>query len=395
MSEPVILAKVEQGVGKITLNRPRALNSLNTEMVTQMYQVYRAWSNPDSGVRAILLTGAGGKAFCAGGDVKTVAQQVMAGQQQAAMAFFQAEYVTDAAISQLALPHISLLDGITMGGGAGVSMHGHFRVATERTLFAMPECAIGLFPDVGMMALLPHLPGELGSYLALTGARLSGLAVKQAGLATHFIPSSHLHEVKQQLQQAGPAASDLAHVYNSLTNIEAAAAAEQGAGGAAAAQQQQQQQAADQLFAKLPIINRCFGKASVAQIVAALQAETAEPQWCREALQQLQRGSPLSAAVTLAYYRRSRAASLSAVDCLQLDGVLCGHFTAGDGDFAEGVRARLIDKEDKPCWKHASAEQVPDDLVQQFFRPRSQQDVIALHDALTGPPRLPAAASKL
>eukprot|EP00879_Flechtneria_rotunda_P008843 GHRR01009263.1.p1 GENE.GHRR01009263.1~~GHRR01009263.1.p1 ORF type:complete len:316 (+),score=94.56 GHRR01009263.1:759-1706(+) len=276
MAAPLILASVEQGIGEIKLNRPRALNSLNYEMVTLLHHTYRAWSQPDAGVRAVLLSGMGDKAFCAGGDVKSVAQMVMASNRHAAMAFFKQEYLTNAAISTLQMPHISLLDGITMGGGAGLSMHGHFRVATERTVFAMPECAIGLFPDVGMMALLPRLPGELGCYLALTGARLTGADVKAAGLATHYIPSSHLHLIKQQLQQAGPEAADLPVVNRILTAIEAQAA-------------ERQKPGVSSFEPLMPIIRRCFGHQLVGDIVATLQAEKAEQDWCQEALKQLQK----------------------------------------------------------------------------------------------------------
>lgn len=364
------MAKVEGGIAELTLNRPKALNSLNTEMVTRAYQHYRSWSAPGSGVRAVLLTGAGGKAFCAGGDVKTVALQVAAGQTDAAMAFFKAEYLLDAAISQLSLPHISLLDGITMGGGAGISMHGHFRVATEKTLFAMPEVAIGLFPDVGLMAVLPHLPGHLGAYLALTGARLTGHQVKEAGLATHYIPSAYLPRVQQQLAAAGPAAADTAAVPAILADIEEAAMKQEGL------------PKQPSLLRLLPVIDRCFGQHSVQGVVGALQAEKAERPWCEEALQQLSRGSPLSAAVTLAYFQRSRAAGWGPLEVLQQDCVLCGHFMSPESDFYEGVRARLIDKDDRPAWKHSSIQEVPVDEVSGFFRPKRPTDVIDLRALL-------------
>lgn len=365
MNEPVVLATVEHGIAELTLNRPKALNSLNTEMVTLAYQHYRSWSAPGSGVRAVLLTGAGGKAFCAGGDVKTVAQHVAAGETAAAMAFFKAEYLMDAAISTLQLPHISLLDGITMGGGAGISMHGHFRVATEKTLFAMPECAIGLFPDVGMMAVLPHLPGQMGAYLALTGARLTGHQVKEAGLATHYIPSGFLPRIKQQLHQAGPtAAADPSAVNTILCDIEHAAIKECGSPKEAG------------ILRLQPVINRCFSQHTVGDVVRALQEEKAERPWCDETLQQLQRGSPLSAAVTLSYLQRSRASGWGPLEVLQQDCVLCGHFMSQESDFYEGVRARLIDKDDRPRWKHASIAEVPDELVAGFFRPRAASDVM-------------------
>lgn len=366
MSEPVVLAKVDDGIAELILNRPKVLNSLNTDMVTQAYQHYSNWSAAGSGVRAILLSGAGGKAFCAGGDVRRVALDIGAGNQQGALSFFRAEYLLDGAISQLQLPHIALLDGITMGGGAGISMHGHFRVATEKTLFAMPETAIGMFPDVGMMALLPHLPGQLGAYLALTGARLTGHQVKEAGLATHYIPSSHLPRVRDHLHSAGLAAADLSAVNSILCDIEQTAVKEVGAPKEPSLQR------------LLPVINRCFGHHTVGGVAKALGSEKAERAWCEEALTQLQRASPLAVAVTLSYFQRARAAGWGPLDVLQQDYVLCGHFTSQESDFYEGVRARLIDKDDKPRWKHSSVDEVPDDLVSGFFRPRPESDVLDL-----------------
>ena len=151
---------------------------------------YAAW-NADPGVRCIVLAGAG-RAFCAGGDVKAAVAAVEAGDPAAAARFFRTEYRLNYALARLGTPHVALLDGVAMGGGAGVSVHGPFRVATERTLFAMPECGIGLFPDVGTTHFLPRLAGGLGAWLGLTGARLTGADALAAGVATHFIPSSRL-----------------------------------------------------------------------------------------------------------------------------------------------------------------------------------------------------------
>ena len=170
-AEAEVLHEFRGAVRAAVLNRPRALNALSLPMIEQLHGVYAAW-DAAPGVAAILLKGAGGKAFCAGGDVKAVALAGRAGDAAGALRFFRAEYRLNYLIARLSKPHVALLDGITMGGGAGVSVHGAFRVATERTLFAMPECAIGLFPDVGGSYFLPRLPGGLGLYLGLTGARL-------------------------------------------------------------------------------------------------------------------------------------------------------------------------------------------------------------------------------
>jgi enoyl-CoA hydratase/carnithine racemase len=202
-----VSGEVLGSLGIITLNRPKALNALNMNMVARLLDIYQRWDPPTSPVACIVLQGAGGRALCAGGDVKSVVVSGIAGDPQPGIDFFRTEYLTDYALSQLQKPHVAILDGITMGGGAGVSINGAFRVATENTLFAMPECGIGLFPDVGASHFLQKLPGALGLYLALTGARLKGLAVKEAGLATHYIPTALLAGVLQQLQEVRPGAT--------------------------------------------------------------------------------------------------------------------------------------------------------------------------------------------
>jgi enoyl-CoA hydratase/carnithine racemase len=170
--EAEVLHEYRGALRAAVLNRPRALNALSVNMIDMLHDVYRAWDAAPA-VAAILIKGAGGRAFCSGGDVKAVVQTGRAGDIPGALRFFKSEYRLNYLISHLAKPYIALIDGITMGGGAGVSMHGPFRVATERTLFAMPECAIGLLPDVGASHFLPRLHPGLGLYLGLTGARLT------------------------------------------------------------------------------------------------------------------------------------------------------------------------------------------------------------------------------
>ena len=166
-----ILHSREDAIGHVTLNRPKALNALTTGMVEALYDALVDFES-DADVAAVVIRGTGNKAFCAGGDVKAVVQMCQAGEIEDAMRFFRSEYRTNYKIARLNKTYIALMDGITMGGGAGVSVHGMFRIATERTLFAMPECAIGLIPDIGASYFLSRLPGSLGMYLGLTGARL-------------------------------------------------------------------------------------------------------------------------------------------------------------------------------------------------------------------------------
>jgi len=170
-AEPEVLQEQTGPLANVTLNRPKALNALTAGMVEDLYKTLKHFENEPS-IAAVLINGAGGKAFCAGGDVKAVVQLSQAGKIEEAMRFFRSEYHLDYKIATLKKPYIALLDGITMGGGVGVSVHGTFRIATERTLFAMPECAIGLIPDVGGSFFLPRLDNSLGLYIALTGCRL-------------------------------------------------------------------------------------------------------------------------------------------------------------------------------------------------------------------------------
>lgn len=355
------------GIGEITLNRPKALNALNLGMIRRLLQLYADWSRPGSGVRCIVVKGAGGKSFCAGGDVKSNVLSARSGDVIAALEFFRQEYSMNAVIGRLATPHVAMLDGIVMGGGAGVSMHGQFRVATERTLFAMPETAIGLFPDVGMMQLLAALPGEVGPYLALTGARLRGHEVKEVGLATHYLPSSSLGDLTHRLRNLGPRASDPSAVASELAAAEAAAAPPPPPGGAAR---------------RLALIGSLFGGSgggggagaggrSISDVFDAVRRARVgadDEAWLQETRQQLERASPLSAAVTWEYMKRARASKMGLAACLEQDWALVGHFVAGEADYWEGVRARLIDKDEKPAWRYCRVEDVSAADVEALLR---------------------------
>uniref|UniRef100_G3WP62 3-hydroxyisobutyryl-CoA hydrolase n=1 Tax=Sarcophilus harrisii TaxID=9305 RepID=G3WP62_SARHA len=196
-SEPEVFLERTGCAGVITLNRPKVLNSLNLSMIRRIYSQLKKWEQePETSL--IIIKGAGGKAFCAGGDIKAISEAGKA-KQKLAQDFFKEEYTLNSAIGTCKKPFVSLIHGVTMGGGVGLSVHGHFRVATEKTLFAMPETAIGLFPDVGGGYFLPRLSGKLGYFLALTGFRLKGRDVQKGGIATHFVDSDKLPMLEKDL----------------------------------------------------------------------------------------------------------------------------------------------------------------------------------------------------
>ncbi|KAL4457481.1 hypothetical protein ABPG75_012346 [Micractinium tetrahymenae] len=348
-AEPEVLPEVRGHSAVATLNRPRALNALNTGMVESLFELYSKWE-ADTNIACILLKGAGGKAFCAGGDVKTVVQQGLAGRFDEALRFFHSEYRLNYLISRLRTPHVALIDGITMGGGVGVSVHGTFRVATERTVFSMPECAIGLYPDVGGSYFLPRLHGGLGMYLALTGARLTGVDVRHAGIATHYIPSKHLPEVQQSIEDMGLAASDAGRLGELLTSFERREALPEG-----------------QLAAKRADIDFCFGgKGSVEEIYA--ECERSGGQWGIDAIAQMSKGSPTSQKLSFEQLRRGASMDLGA--CLQMENRMVHRCVMNvASDFYEGVQAALIHRSGAPQWEPASLKDVQPEHIEAFFRP--------------------------
>lgn len=316
MDEPTIILGREGAAGTLLMNRPRALNALDLGMIHGLDGALRALRD-DPTVRLVILEGAGGRAFCAGGDVRRMRELVLAGDTAGVEAFFASEYAVNGAIATFGKPWISLVDGVCMGGGIGVSVHGSHRIVTEHALLAMPETAIALFPDVGTSFFLPRLPGALGNWLALTGARLKGAEAVEAGLATHFVPRESLAELRSALL-----AGDARVVADFAAPVLA---------GAIAAQR--------------PAIDRCFGGASIAAIRAALVAEGSD--WAGAQLAVLDRVSPTSLAVTLELLKRGATRTLD--QCLAMELALTRPVTQHP-DFAEGVRAVLVDKDNAPRW---------------------------------------------
>jgi enoyl-CoA hydratase len=316
--------------GVMVLDRPATLNALTTSMVRTMLAQLERWSG-DGRIALVLLQSASTKAFCAGGDIKAMRAATLAGDDAAKEEFFSTEYALDELVATCPKPVLSIIDGICMGGGMGISVHGAFRVATERATFAMPETAIGFFPDVGASWFLPRLPGELGTYLGLTGARVGGADAVRAGLATHFVPAARLPELERAVRRVDDAGS----VPSLLAGFaqDPPPSAFDGERGA---------------------IDRDFVGESAAAIVDALAAR--EEPAARRSLALLARASPASLAVTCALLRRGRRVSRH--ECFQQE-LRLGRVMTRSPDFLEGVRAVLVDKDQQPRWAYPDVRSIP------------------------------------
>jgi enoyl-CoA hydratase len=321
MSEPAILFRREGRIGLATLNRPAALNAINREMCAAYHRQLLDWSlEPD--LAAIVLEGAGEKAFCAGGDVVALHRY---GRENLPdwEDFFRTEYRMNQAISACAKPHIAFIDGITMGGGVGLSIHGTWRVATERTRFAMPETAIGLIPDVGGTHALAHLPGEIGTWLALTGARLGGAECKAARIATHYVAASEIEVLKERL----------AHSHESVEDVLATFDTDPGP---------------DTLSPLRDGIDFHFGHDEVEDILLSLDEGD---DWARAQAATIRAMSPTSLKLSLHGIREAEGRPLAEAlirEFRMVSAIKQGH------DFFEGVRAQLIDKDRAPKWNPAT-----------------------------------------
>ncbi len=330
-----ILFERKGGLAVGTLNRPKALNALTLEMCVTYDRQLAAWA-ADERVRAVLVKGAGERAFCAGGDVLAIWRAGKAGEPLTAD-FFRAEYRMNRRIKVFPKPHVALLDGVTMGGGVGISLHGSHRVATERTLIAMPETGIGLFPDVGATHFLSRLPGGLGLYLGLSGARMKAADAVFAGFATDYVPSDRLDRLEAALASSSDATATLQEF---VADPGPAPLAEHRAA-----------------------IERCFVQDSMEAILGALADESGE--WAAKTLNTLnKRCAPASLKVSFEAIRR--AADLDFDTAMVTEFRLSQAFLA-DRDFYEGVRALLIDKDNAPAWNPANLAAVTPERVEAHF----------------------------
>ncbi|WP_448586136.1 enoyl-CoA hydratase/isomerase family protein [Thermaurantiacus sp.] len=325
MSAPEILFRREGRIGLATLNRPAALNALNRAMCADYHRQLLDWSL-DPEVEAVVLEGAGERAFCAGGDVVQLHRFGREGHPDWED-FFRTEYRMNQAIAACRKPHVALIDGITMGGGVGLSIHGRFRVATERTLFAMPETGIGLIPDVGGTHALAHLPGETGTWLALTGARLGGAECKAAGIATHYVRADEIAVLKERLAHSHEPVAAVLETFDSDPGP-------------------------DRLTPLRDAIDFHFGHDAVEDILASLDEGDA---WAQEQAATIRRMSPTSVKLSLHGVRAARGRSLE--DALRLEFRMVSAIKRGH-DFFEGVRAMLIDKDRAPRWQPATLDGV-------------------------------------
>lgn len=346
-AEDEVLFERKGALGYILLNRPKALNALTLGMCEQMTTQLKAWARDDA-VKAIIVRGAGEKAFCAGGDVVRLYEDGKAGKSYP-YEFWSTEYRLNTLIKRYPKPYIALVDGIVMGGGVGVSVHGGFRVATDRTMFAMPETGIGLFPDVGGSYFLPRLGGSAGMYLGLTGKRLKGGDCVALGLADAFMPHDRLADLEAKL--ASDAVSDLDEMSFIIGQFADPVKSAPISGDRTS-------------------ISRHFDLGSVEAIMDSLAAEDCE--WAAEQLKILRQKSPTAMKVT--HRQISEGAALSFEDCMKMEWRIANRCAVGR-DFYEGVRALLIDKDNTPRWTPATLGEVTDADVAAYFAPLPDKEL--------------------
>ncbi|MFA4892185.1 enoyl-CoA hydratase/isomerase family protein [Brevundimonas sp.] len=338
MSDSEVLTRVESGVGRITLNRPKALHALNRAMCEAMTAALLAWREDDA-VQSVLLDHSGERGFCAGGDIRMIAESG-AGDASEARTFFLAEYRLNHLMFEYPKPITAVVDGIVMGGGVGISEPADVRVATERTTYAMPETGIGLFPDVGGGWFLPRLPGQTGVWIALTGARLKAADTVALGIHTHFLPSDRIEALKGAL---------IAHPAEPKT-VADTLASDPGPAPTAAHRE---------------AIDRLFAFDTVEAIFAALEADGSD--WALAQLATLKTKSPQSLKVTLRQLRLGASLETFA-DAMAMEYRLGGRMV-GSHDFQEGVRAVIVDKDNTPDWSPADLAGVTDAALDALFAP--------------------------
>lgn len=338
MSEAEVLCRIEGKVGRITLNRPQAIHALTTNMIALMTQALLAWRE-DPAVELVLLDHSGERGFCAGGDIRMLADSG-AGDGAAAREFFFTEYRLNHLLFNYPKPRVAIMDGITMGGGVGLSRPCRFRVATERTIFAMPETGIGLFPDVGGGWYLSRMPDHMGLWLALTGARIKAADCELLQLATDYVESGRIPELKAAILEAPHRTEAI------LTEFEG------DAGRPALAQHQDE-------------IARIFAAPSVEAIVEGL--EKAGTEWAAEQLKVMATKSPQTMKVAFRQLQLGGAAKSFAENMAMEYRI--GARVVQRHDFLEGVRAVIVEKDNAPKWSPATLEAVTDDLLDGIFAP--------------------------
>ncbi|MEZ7239971.1 enoyl-CoA hydratase/isomerase family protein [Rhodococcus sp. GXMU-t2271] len=337
-----VLVRVSGGIGRITLNRPKAINALNYDMVKAMAAALDEWAEDDS-VRAVVVDGAGERGLCAGGDIVSIYHDARDGGT-GSQDFWRDEYVLNAVIGRYPKPYVAIMDGIVMGGGVGISAHGNVRIVTERSTIAMPEVGIGFVPDVGGTWLLSRAPGELGTHLALTTGRMKAGDAIALGFADHFVPSEALDKFVAALE-SGTVDEALAEFARPAPEAP--------------------------LLAQRAWIDAAYSAPTVEEIVARLQA--AEEPEAHAAAEQILGKSPVALKVTLRSVRHARELG-------NLEEVLNEEYRVSlaslrSHDLVEGIRAQVVDKDRNPAWSPATLADVTDADVDVYFQPLGELEL--------------------
>ncbi|KAK6918106.1 Enoyl-CoA hydratase/isomerase domain [Dillenia turbinata] len=345
-----ILVEKAGGVRKFILNRPRQLNALSHKMISQLLHLFLACEE-DHMVKLVIVKG-NGRAFSAGGDAASVARDIIKGNWKSSAAFYHDCFSLNYLLATYSKPQVSILNGIVMGGGAGVSIHGRFRVATENSVFAMPETALGLFPDVGASYFLSRLPRFFGEYVGLTGTRLDGAEMLACGLATHFVSSEKLPALEEALCRAN--SSDPALISAIINGFS-----------------QQPYLKDESAFHRLDAIDRCFSKRTISGILLAVEKEAVRcsDQWISAALKSSRTASPMSLKLSLrsVLIREGRLQGIG--QCVVREYRMICNVLKGEisKDFVEGCRSIFFDKDKNPKWNPSKLNQISESMVDRHF----------------------------
>ncbi|XP_009794378.1 3-hydroxyisobutyryl-CoA hydrolase 1-like isoform X3 [Nicotiana tabacum] len=354
-TDQVLVEETSSSVRTFILNRPNKLNALSYEMLSRLLELFYA-SEQDSNVKMIILKG-NGRAFCAGGDVTAVVPLARQGNWKFGDNYFQEGYILNYVMATYSKPQVSILNGIVMGGGAGVSVPGRFRVATEKSVFAMPETALGFFPDIGASYCLSRLPGFFGEYAGLTGARLDGAEMLACGLATHFVSLERLPLLEQALVKVST--SDPNVITAIISRFSHAPKLKK-----------------ESPYHKMKIINQCFSRRTIEEIISTLENEALDKKddWISSTVQLLKKASPISLKISLRSIREGRLQGIGC--CLIREYRIVCHVLRAEysNDYFEGCRAILEDKDRNPKWEPSRLDLIRDDDVARYFSKIDDED---------------------
>ncbi|XP_076915765.1 3-hydroxyisobutyryl-CoA hydrolase 1-like [Bidens hawaiensis] len=346
-SNEVIFEEIA-GVRKVILNRPKKLNTLNYEMLRKMYEKLKGYEK-DPTVKLIILK-ANGKVFCVGGDLTSAYTYVALGHWSFGTHYYRKQFCLDYLLATYKKPSLAILDGHVMGGGVGLTIHSTFRIVTEKTVFAMPEALIGLFPDVGASYFLSRLPGFFGEYIGLTGAKLNGVEMLAFGLGTHFVPSNKIQAMTNALERMIASSDSPSVAAMSMVISEFA---------------QEVKVNPDSAYSRLDMVNQCFSGESCEEILSSLErlALQVQEKWVHEAITSMKSANPLGLKMFLRNIREGRSKTLK--QCLVTEYIGVSHLLGRtiSNNFYEGSRAMLIDKDKKPQWVPSKLEDVTDEMV--------------------------------